>query len=491
MNRREFIKGAAVTTAAVSAGGAFASNNTEKLALFGGTPIIKPDAKQSAEMKELFAWPIVNEEMRKASDDVLVARKMSGTDIAQEFEKKFAEWQGLKNALVTLNGTTALNTAFYACGVGPGDEVICTSITMWSSCMGVVNLGGTVVFCDVNKDDLCMDPKSFEAHITPRTKAVIVVHVYAAPCDMDEIMRIAKKHNIKVIEDVSHAQGGYYKGKKLGTFGDITAMSLMSGKSFAIGEGGILLTNNDELYHRAIQWSSYARFKKQLPISMWKDTFNVPLGGIKNRLNQCTCAVGIEQLKKYDSECEEIHNAMMYYHDLLEQGGCKGGITRIYPSKYNGDRHAGVENGSTKAGWYASRSIYNPEFFKGISNRAFVEAVNAEICGEKGVRSGCNWPMHWSAAFMGFDIFGNGKPPMSRYLPEGVTPKSLTGKLPVADTINDQVLGDPWFKHFDKKWIEIYAEAVCKVARNIDQLQGFDDSKLKHEMAPITDFKIT
>ena len=99
------------------------------------------------------------------------------------------------------------------------------------------------MFADVKADDLTLDPASFEAHITPRTKAVVPVHLYGEPCDMDPIMAIAKKHGIKVVEDVSHAQGGLYKGRKLGTIGDCGAMSLMTGKSFAIGEGGMLVTN--------------------------------------------------------------------------------------------------------------------------------------------------------------------------------------------------------------------------------------------------------
>ena len=191
MTRKDFIKKstAAAATAGL-AGCVTAVKGTNKLALLGGTPIMGDEfAKRNADM---FRWPIVNDAMRKASDAVLRGCCMSGTDITKEFEAKFAEWNGTKYALACLNGTTALNTAFYAIGLKPGDEVICPSITMWASCSGVVNIGATVVFCDVRPDDLTIDPASFEAHITPRTKAVVVVHYMGAPCDMDPIMKIAK-----------------------------------------------------------------------------------------------------------------------------------------------------------------------------------------------------------------------------------------------------------------------------------------------------------
>jgi dTDP-4-amino-4,6-dideoxygalactose transaminase len=205
-----------------------------KLALLGGTSVVSK--AQAAEFKNLFAWPIVNDAMRRANDRVLCEGRMSGTDIADEFEAKFAAWNGTKYASSAPNGTASLIAAFYAVGLGPGDELICPSITYWASCLGAIHLGATVVFADVDPVTLTLDPKSFQEHITPRTKAVVPVHVYGQPCDMDPIMEIARKHGIKVVEDVSHAQGGLYKGRKLGTIGDCGAMSLMSVKSFSIGE---------------------------------------------------------------------------------------------------------------------------------------------------------------------------------------------------------------------------------------------------------------
>ena len=462
MNRKDFIKkGASAAVAGIAAPNIFANGGANKLALFGGTPVM--DAAQNKACQSVFHWPIVNAAMRKASDDVLVARKMSGRDVAIEFEQKFAAWNGTKHALACLNGTTALNMAFYAIGIKPGDEVICPSITMWASIMGAVNIGAQPVFCDVLEEDLCIDPKSFEAHITPRTKAVVVVHYMGSPCDMDAIMPIARKHGIKVIEDVSHAQGGLYKGRKLGTFGDIGAMSLMSGKSFAIGEGGMFVTDNEEYYKRAIRWGMYIRINGTFPKETLSRTRDVPFGGIKNRLNQCTCAIGIEQLKKYDRECAEIEKAMRYYWNGIKD---IKGLGMIYPSRFPG---------SNKAGWYSSRGHYDAAAFGGVSNRLFAKAVQAE---GGFMSAGCNFPMHWSSVFFDEDIFGNGQPPAKKNLPPGVDPRKLTGELPVAEKVNERIVGDPWFKHFEPSKIDRCVEAVQKVAANWKQLLDYKGDEI-------------
>ena len=170
---------------------------------------------------------------------------------------------------------------------------------MEASGLPAMQLGATVVFCDIDKDTLCIDPVDFEKRITPRTKAVVVVHYCSYPAPMDEIMAVARKHNIKVIEDVSHAQGGYYKGQMLGTFGDVAAMSLMSGKSFAIGEGGILVTNDREIYERAMLWGHYER-SADITLPGLTEYKGLPAGGYKYRMHQLSSIVGLAQLKKYD-----------------------------------------------------------------------------------------------------------------------------------------------------------------------------------------------
>ena len=423
--------------------------NMSKLALYGGTPIIKEKDEK------LFHWPIVNDAMRKAQLDVLESGNMSGTDISRKFEEEFAKWNGVKYALSHNTGTNSLLSAMYGVGLGPGDELICPSVTYWASCTAALSLGAAVVFCDICEKDLQIDPESFEAHITPRTKAVMVVHYMACPADMDKIMAIARKHNIKVIEDVSHAQGGHYKGKLLGTFGDAAGMSLMSGKSFAIGEGGMMLTNDEEVYRRAVRFGHYDRIPTAFKKEEYASTNIVPFGGQKFRMHQISSAMGLEQLKKYDAEIAEIDKAMKYFWKGIED---VKGLRMIYPE----------DPGSDKSGWYASRFGYDPEAFSGVSNAAFAKALNAEVNGE--FSSGCNFPLHHSEVFYTTDIFGHGKPTAALNLPEGTDVRALTGTLPVADKISSHLLGEPWFKHYEPTKIDLYIEAVHKVAENHQEL---------------------
>lgn len=420
-----------------------------KLALYGGKPLL------DYWPKELFHWPIVNDAMREAQLKVLESGNMSGTNISRQFEEKFAQWHGIKYALSHNNGTSALMSAMYGIGLGPGDEVICPSVTYWASCTSALTLGATVVFCDINEKDLQIDPASFEAHITPRTKAVIVVHYLSHPADMDAIMAIARKHNIKVIEDVSHAQGGHYKGRMLGTIGDVAGMSLMASKSFAIGEGGMMITNDFEIYRRAISFGHYDRMASVYSEEELAGTNSLPYGGFKFRMHQVSSAIGLEQLKKYEAETAEVDQAMKYFWKGIKD---IKGFRMIYPE----------DPGSDKAGWYASRAGYDPECFSGVSNEVFAKALNAEV----GLVffPGGNFPLHNSELFYTKDVFGHGKPTAKVNLPEGVDPRELTGELPVASRINRFLLGEPPFKRFDKKLIDIYIDAVYKVVENHQEL---------------------
>ena len=426
-----------------------------KLAITGGTPVLK------AQDEGLFHWPIVNDAMRAAQAQVLETGNMSGTDIARRFEASFASWQERKYALSHNNGTNALNAAMFAVGLGPGDEIICTSVTYWASCTGALALGAAVVFCDIDPNTLQMDPASLEAHITPRTKAIMVVHYMAHPAPMDEIMAIARKHGLKVIEDVSHAQGGHYKGRKLGTFGDAAAMSLMSCKSFAIGEGGMLVTDDAEIFKRAVVFGHYDRIIDVCTDEEMEGPKNIPWGGLKNRMHQTSAAIGLEQLKKHDAEIAEIDRAMKYFWKGISD---IPGISMVYPK----------EKGSDKAGWYASRFLYDAAAFGGISNVTFCEALNAEACG--GFSFGCNMPLHFSSVFFDVDIYGHGRPTASAFLPDGVDLRAETGALPNAERVNMRVLGEPWFKHDDHAKIDPYVEAVRKVAANVGELQAINDT---------------
>ena len=428
-----------------------------ELALFGGKPAVTYVGTGKNDGTDMFKWPIITKEDEDAVLEVLRRGGMSGTDVTKEFEKEYCAWSGSKYALGTCNGTAALLAAMYGAGVGRGDEVICPSITYWASCTSALTLGATVVFADIDPMTLCLDPKKLEAKITNKTKAIMVVHYLSYPADMDEIMAIAKKHNVKVIEDVSHAQGGLYKGRKLGTIGDVAASSLMAGKSFAIGEAGILQTDNLEIYERAIGFGTYERFGADIQTDYLKPLVGLPLGGHKHRMHQLSSACGRVQLKYYDERCEEIRKAMNYFWDQLE------GVPGIRAHRVD------ESTGSNMAGWYAAHGIYVPEELGGLSVTRFCEALRAEGAG---VGPGCNLALHTHAVYNIADVYNDGKPTRIAFADKDV--REMDKDLEVSENIGKRTYNIPWFKKFDKEIIDQYVNAFKKVCANYKELLADD-----------------
>lgn len=418
-----------------------------KLAIFGGPKSVTCDPG------DMFTWPIVTKEDEQAVLDVLRRGAMSGLDVTQQFEKEFAAWQGSKYALASNTGTAALHSAMFGCKVGVGDEIICPSLTFWASCLQCFSLGATVVFADIVPDTLCMDPGDIEHRITPRTKAIMVVHYIGHPVDMEPVMRIARKHGIKVIEDVSHAQGGLYKGRKLGAIGDVAAMSLMTGKSLAIGEGGILVTDDCEIYERAVAFGHYERFDGRQKTKDLRPLAGLPLGGHKYRMHQMSSAVGRVQLRHYDERSKEIRKAMNHFWDLIE--GVPGLRAHRTPPKSN----------STMGGWYAPHGLYRPEELGGLSVTRFCEAVSAEgaACG-----GGVNRPLHLHPLFNTADVYGHGKP--TRIANSRQDLRQPPGSLPNSEAAPSRTYSIPWFKHYRPEVVKQYANAYRKAAENYREL---------------------
>ena len=421
-----------------------------QLALLGGPPTI------TSEPADMFEWPIVTEEDEHAVLDVLRARKMSGSDITKQFEAEFAQWTGAKYALAAPNGTASILEAMFAAGIGLGDEVIAPSLTYWASVLQLYSLGATVVFADIDPETLCIDSADIEARITDRTKAILVVHYTGYPCDMDAIMAIARKRNLKVIEDVSHAQGALYHGQMLGTIGDIGAMSMMTGKSLAAGEGGILITNDRHIYQRALAFGHYIRHNDPGAITdeYLRSIRNLPLGGVKNRLNQTVSAMARVQLKHYPARMAEIDKAMNHFWDLLAD---VPGLKAHRPA---------ADSGSTKGGWYFPLGLYRPDEIGGLSCKRFSEALHAE--GYQAANAGANAPLHTHPVFNTVDIYGHGKP--TRIANSKRDLRQPLGSLPVTETISAHIFTIPWFKHYRPDVIAQYADAFTKVARHFEDL---------------------
>jgi len=433
------------------------SKNT-KLALLGGEATLTDPEFPG----DIFTWPIVTKEDEDAVLDVLRRGAMSGGEVTKQFEQEFAEWQGTKYALGYNNGTESLRAAMWACGVGAGDEIICPAITYWASSTAALSLGAAVNFADILLDSMCIDPNDIEHRIGPKTKAIMVVHYCGYPADMDPIMAIAKKHNIKVIEDASHAHGALYKGRKVGAIGDITGMSMMAGKSFAIGEAGMMATDDPLLFERCIAYGHYERtgiktmyndVDSQITIDELKKYAGIPLGGYKHRMNQTCSAMGRVQLKHYDQRIAEIQKGMNYFWDCLE--GVPG-IKAHRPPK---------DSKSTMGGWYAPKGLYRSEELNGLSCARYTEAVKAEGCH---TNAGANAPLHLHEVYHSADIFNMGKPTMISFGQRDV--RQGKGSLPIAESIQDITFSIPWFKHYRPEIIEKYAECFRKVAENASDL---------------------
>lgn len=220
--------------------------STEKLAVLGGTPVLENPPN--------FVWPPIDEATGKALHEMYLSGKWSWNGIWESRSaQKLAEVHGAKHAMLMVNGTVTLEAALHALGVGPGDEVIVPALTWLATAMAVIYVGAKPVLVDVEPDTLCLDPDLVEAAITPRTKAIIPVHLYGSMADMDRIMAIARKHDLKVLEDCAHAQGGQWKGAGLGSIGDIGSFSFQQSKAVSAGEGGAVITNDDGLQEKLHQ----------------------------------------------------------------------------------------------------------------------------------------------------------------------------------------------------------------------------------------------
>ncbi|MEW6750733.1 MAG: DegT/DnrJ/EryC1/StrS family aminotransferase [Candidatus Latescibacterota bacterium] len=417
-----------------------------KLAIHGGPQAVRSDPG------DVFTWPIITAQDEQAVLEVLRRGAMSDLDVTRQFERELAEWFGMRYALCHNTGTAAIKNALFACGIGVGDEVICQSMTYWGSVLQVFSLGGTVVFAEMDPDTLTIDPADVEQRITGRTKAIVVVHYCGYPTDMDPIMEIAQRRGLKVVEDVSHAHGGLYKGRLLGTIGHVGAMSIMSGKSLASGEGGFLTTNDQEIYERAVAFGHYER-TGELQLPHMRRFAGLPLGGCKYRMHQLSSAVGRVQLRHYRERMEQIQEAMGYFWDLLE------GVPGIRAHR------PAPGSGSTMGGWYAAKGLYRPEEVCGLPVARFCAAVRAEgsITGP-----GANLLMHLHPVLNDADVYGHGRPTriatVDRDLRQG------PGSLPVTETLPERCYSIPWFKRPQRAAIEEHALAFRKVAEHAREL---------------------
>lgn len=257
----------------------------------------------------------------QAAYDTIQSGWISTGPKCEELEQMFVDMFHVNYAVSMSNCTDALHLCCLACGVGAGDEVLCPSLTFAASANCIRYAGATPVFCDiVGPDHINIDPAEIEKKITEKTKAILVVHMAGFPCKMDEIMAIAKKHNLKVIEDACHGPLSEYKGQKLGTIGDCAAFSFFSNKNISTGEGGMFISNNKELADRARLLRSHGMTTMSYQrAGGHATTYDIVELGYNFRLDDIHAAIAIEQLKKLPGDLNARLAVRQRYIERLSQ----------------------------------------------------------------------------------------------------------------------------------------------------------------------------
>ena len=240
-------------------------------------------------------------------------------DYLYKFESDFSSFLGTKHAHATSSCTGAIHLALMALGIKAGDEVIIPEITWIASVSPVLYIGAKPVFVDVLNDTWCIDPVSIRNSITDKTKAIIVVHVYGNLCEMDEIMKIAKEFNLVVIEDAAEALGSVYKGKKAGSIGSVGVFSFHGTKTMTTGEGGILVTNDPEVYAKAKILNDHGRN----PLDPDNQMFWMRDYGYKYKMSNLQAALGCAQLNRIEELLNKKREIFYWYKKLLENVPCQ------------------------------------------------------------------------------------------------------------------------------------------------------------------------
>jgi len=419
-----------------------------KLAITGGKPVRK---------KRFDPWPFFTDKERKALKAVLEGHDWGGQPFpgkhADAFAKKFAKLHTAKYGTCVNTGTVAIQAALKAIDIRPGDEVIVPAYT-WEGTVGPVLLVNAVpVFVDVDPDTYCLDAKLTEQAITPKTKAILPVHLGMRFADLDVLIPMAKKHNIKLIEDCAHAHGGMWRGKGAGSIGDLGAFSFQSSKLITSGEGGAVITNNLE-YHERVQ--TYVNAGR----ASVTDQFKHRIIGFNYRLGEFQAAVLGAQLERLPSQAKIREKNMKYFESRL--GGTRGlGLLKPEPR-------------ITRLAPYGYVMKYFAEQMKDIPRAAFVAALQQEGIPCDGL---FYEPVYKSSLFpvnaADFPALSWGR----------TTPLDLRTmyKCPVSEraAYHEAI----WFSHHlflgGKANIDSIVDGMFKVLENIEELRGLEHRAIK------------
>ena len=326
------------------------SNKAGKLAILGGEPVRKN--------KSWPGWPYWDENIIdsvvKTTKSRIWCRIQSRSGTVPTFEKKFAQMMGTKFCVATGSGTQALHTCVEALGIGAGDEVITSPYTDPGTIASILVARALPVLADLDPQSYQLDPDDVERRITKNTKAIMPVHMMGQPCDMERIMEIAKKHNLKVIEDVCQAHLAEYQGKKLGTIGDLGCFSFQSSKTIACGEGGGIIGNDEQLMDKCYTVHNHGTSRAG----------RTEVAGPKYRMNEFEAAVLLGQLPGVQERFARRNENAAYLTSRLKD------VPGIVPQKL----YKGTNSGS----FYIYATTYRKEYFNNADRSKFLKALSAE-----------------------------------------------------------------------------------------------------------------
>jgi perosamine synthetase len=359
-SRREFIKqnslaglGAAVALGMAPTLLAHRAGETGIPAILGGRKI---------RTKGWPGWPVWD----SATDEELVIKVLrsgvwSRAGVVAEFEKKWAEMMGAKRCLAVVNGTTALIAAMVQLGIGGGDEVIVPPYTFIATVQAVLQTGAMPVFVDTDPETFQIDPDKIEAKITPRTRAILPVHILGLPADMIRIMAIARKHSLLVVEDACQAWLAEIDHKKVGTFGNAGCFSFQNSKNIPIGEGGAIISDDDAFMDRCFSYHNYGH---PYGTMIGEVSGGAVIAGTKLRITEYQAAIGLAQMKRFDAQTTKRNINAAYLSSRI------GKTPGILPYKFNPK--------VTRAAFHLFPFRYKKEKFDGLTRDTFIKALDAE-----------------------------------------------------------------------------------------------------------------
>jgi len=349
VSRRLFVAGAAPASGGLTLAGT--AHAADKPVVLGGKRVHTSGWPKWPEWRE--SW---EPEILKVLRSGRWCRAGNGGQVP-EFEAAYAKLLGAKRCLATSSGTTALLTSLYVMGVDAGDEVIVSPYTFIATYNVILAQKALPVFADTDPASLTMDPASIESRITERTKAIVPVHIYGMPCDMDPINAIAKKHNLAVVEDACQAWLAEYKGQKCGTLGDLGCFSFQNSKHLPAGEGGAVVSNREELVDRGQAWQNCGRATGTF---QGKGCFT---RGPNYRMQHVQAAMLVQQLEKLVKETEIRRQNADFLTAQLKQ--LKGVTPVRLPA-------------NSRAVWHLYAFRYDPQAFCGLPRDKFLAALSAE-----------------------------------------------------------------------------------------------------------------